>query len=36
MYWDDATALGNKYDLVIRDGLRGAGIFALNYGGGAP
>ena len=36
MYWDDATALGRKYDLVINDKLRGAGIFALNYGGGAP
>ena len=36
MYWDDVTALGNKYNLVINDGLRGAGIFALNYGGGAP
>src|SRR5256884_4862673 len=35
-YWDDATALGNKYNLVIKDKLRGAGIFALNYGGGAP
>ena len=36
MYWDDATALGNKYNLVIKDKLRGAGIFALNYGGGSP
>src|SRR5712692_5565408 len=36
MYWDDAPALGNKYDLVIHDRLRGIGIFALNYGGGAP
>ena len=36
LYWDDATALGNKYNLVINDHLRGAGIFALNYGGGAP
>jgi spore germination protein YaaH len=36
MYWDDATALGNKYNLIINDHLRGAGIFALNYGGGAP
>lgn len=36
MYWDDVTSLGNKYNLVINDGLRGAGIFALNYGGGAP
>ncbi|HEV2035688.1 MAG TPA: glycosyl hydrolase family 18 protein [Candidatus Dormibacteraeota bacterium] len=36
MYWDDVTSLGNKYNLIINDGLRGAGIFALNYGGGAP
>ncbi|HEY1456316.1 MAG TPA: glycosyl hydrolase family 18 protein [Candidatus Dormibacteraeota bacterium] len=36
LYWDDANAIGNKYDLVIRNHLRGAGIFALNYGGGAP
>src|SRR5207249_4588463 len=36
MYWDDATAIGQKYNLVINDKLRGAGIFALNYGGGAP
>jgi spore germination protein YaaH len=36
LYWDDAVALGNKYNLVINDHLRGAGIFALNYGGGAP
>lgn len=36
LYWDDVTALGDKYNLIINDGLRGAGIFALNYGGGAP
>jgi spore germination protein YaaH len=36
MYFDDVTSLGYKYNLVINDGLRGAGIFALNYGGGAP
>jgi spore germination protein YaaH len=36
LYWDDATSLGNKYNLIINDHLRGAGIFALNYGGGAP
>jgi len=36
MYWDDVTALGNKYNLIINNHLRGAGIFALNYGGGAP
>jgi spore germination protein YaaH len=36
LYWDDTTSLGNKYNLIINDKLRGAGIFALNYGGGAP
>ena len=36
MYWDDVASLGRKYDLVNRDGLRGVGIFALQYGGGAP
>jgi spore germination protein YaaH len=36
LYWDDSVALGNKYNLIINDHLRGAGIFALNYGGGAP
>ena len=36
MYWDDTTSLGLTYNLIINDGLRGAGIFALNYGGGAP
>jgi spore germination protein YaaH len=36
LYWDDATALGAKYDLVINDGLRGVGIWNLNYGGSAP
>ena len=35
MFWDDATSLGLKYDLVNRDGLRGVGIWTLNYGGGA-
>ncbi len=36
MYWDDTESLGRKYDLVNRMGLRGVGIFALQYGGGAP
>jgi len=36
LYWDDATSLGLKYDLVNRVGLRGVGIWNLNYGGGAP
>jgi len=36
MYWDDVESLGRKYDLVNQAGLRGVGIFALQYGGGAP
>jgi hypothetical protein len=36
MYYDDVTSLGHKYDLVINNHLRGIGIFALSYGGGAP
>src|SRR5207247_1066715 len=36
MYWDDTTALGHKYDLVVRNHLRGIGIWTLSYGGGAP
>ncbi|MEA2628956.1 MAG: hypothetical protein QOJ10_1416, partial [Chloroflexota bacterium] len=35
LFWDDATSLGLKYDLANRDGLRGVGIWTLNYGGGA-
>jgi len=36
LYWDDATSLGLKYDLVNQRNLRGVGIWNLNYGGGAP
>jgi spore germination protein YaaH len=36
LYWDDANALGHKYDLVNSSGVRGVGIWNLNYGGGAP
>jgi spore germination protein YaaH len=36
LYWDDTVSLGLKYDLVNTDGLRGVGIWNLNYGGGAP
>ena len=32
-YYDDAQALGLKYDLVNRSGLRGVGIWALGYDG---
>jgi spore germination protein YaaH len=35
LYWDDPTALGDKYALINRDNLRGVGIWNLNYGGGA-
>jgi spore germination protein YaaH/flagellar hook assembly protein FlgD len=33
IYYDDATALGQKYDLINRANLRGAGIWALGYDG---
>ena len=36
LYWDDATSLGHKYDLVNAKNIRGVGIWTLNYGGGAP
>jgi spore germination protein YaaH len=36
LYWDDFVSLGAKYDLINRLNLRGAGIFTLDYGGGAP
>ena len=36
LYWDDAVSLGKKYDLVNTSGLRGVGLWNLNYGGGAP
>lgn len=36
LYFDDIDSLGRKYNLVNRDNLRGVGIFALQYGGGAP
>jgi spore germination protein YaaH len=36
LYWDDATSLGLKYELVNTDNLRGVGLWNLNYGGGAP
>jgi spore germination protein YaaH len=36
MYWDDVVSLERKYDLVNQKALRGVGIFALQYGGGAP
>jgi spore germination protein YaaH/flagellar hook assembly protein FlgD len=36
LYYDDAAALGGKYDLVNRYNLRGAGIWALGYDGTRP
>ena len=36
LYYDDARALANKYDLINRYGLRGAGIWALGYDGTRP
>lgn len=36
VYYDDAQSLRAKYDLIIRYGLRGAGIWALGYDGTRP
>ena len=36
LYYDDATSLGMRYDLVNRAGIRGAGIWALGYDGTRP
>ena len=36
VYYDDATSLRLRYDLVNRSGLRGAGIWALGYDGTRP
>lgn len=33
LYYDDATSLGLKYDLVNANNLRGTGIWALGYDG---
>ena len=35
-YWDDVYSLGAKYDLVNSSGIRGVGLFALDYAGPAP
>jgi len=36
MYFDDTQSLGVKYDLANTKGIRGVGIWALGYDGGAP
>ena len=36
LYFDDAATLKARYDLVNRNGLRGAGIWALGYDGTRP
>ena len=36
LYYDNTQSLGVKYDLVNRTGIRGMGIWALGYDGGAP
>jgi spore germination protein YaaH/flagellar hook assembly protein FlgD len=36
LYYDDAATLGQKYDLVNKYNLRGAGIWALGYDGSRP
>ncbi|MBV8301320.1 MAG: hypothetical protein JOY68_05310, partial [Candidatus Dormibacteraeota bacterium] len=35
LYYDNAQSLGDKYDLVNADGLRGIGIWALGYDSGS-
>jgi hypothetical protein len=36
LYYDNVRSLGVKYDLVNSSGIRGMGIWALGYDGGAP
>jgi spore germination protein YaaH len=36
LYWDSVQSLGIKYDLVNQSGIRGMGVWALGYDGGAP
>ncbi len=36
LYYDDATSLGLKYDLVNTSNLRGTGMWALGYDGTSP
>ncbi len=36
IYYDDVRALGAKYDLVEKYGLRGVGLWALGYDGTRP
>jgi hypothetical protein len=36
LYYDDTRSLGMRYDLVNSSGIRGTGIWALGYDGGAP
>ncbi|HZV52217.1 MAG TPA: glycosyl hydrolase family 18 protein [Candidatus Dormibacteraeota bacterium] len=36
LYFDDVRSLGLKEDLVVRNHLRGLGVWALGYDGGAP
>ncbi len=35
LFYDDAQSLGDKYDLVNSEGLRGIGIWALGYDSGS-
>ncbi len=36
LYYDDAASLGQRYDMINRKGLRGAGIWALGYDATRP
>jgi spore germination protein YaaH len=35
-YFDDVYSLGAKYDLVNSSGIRGVGLFSLDYAGSSP
>lgn len=36
LYYDNATSLGYKYDLVLNNNLMGTGMWALGYDGSSP
>jgi len=35
-YWDDVDSFAGKYRTILQSGIRGLGVFTLDYGGGAP
>lgn len=36
LYWADTTTLGQRYDYVLQNNLRGVGFWTLDYAGGLP